>query len=58
MAAPLLGAGLANVDYDLLFALSAVINLAALVLMRWWVKEPRFVRPAVALPDAGAQQCN
>ena len=53
LAAPLLGAGLADVDYELLFALSAVLNLAALVLMRWWVKEPRFVRPAVALPDAG-----
>ena len=58
VAAPLLGAGLAGVDYDLLFAVSAVINLAALVLMRWWVKEPRFVRPAVALPDATAQQHN
>jgi MFS family permease len=39
---PLLGAWLASVSYDWLFALSAVIYLAALVTMRWWVREPRW----------------
>jgi MFS family permease len=39
---PLLGAWLAGISYDWLFALSAVINLAALVVMRWWVREPRW----------------
>ena len=41
VAAPLIGAGLAGVDYGLLFAAAAVVNLAAFGLMRWWVKEPR-----------------
>jgi len=39
--APLLGAGLANIAYSWLFAASAGIALAAFVLMRWWVREPR-----------------
>ncbi len=39
--APLLGATLAAVNYGWLFALGAAINLAAAVLLRWWVKEPR-----------------
>ncbi|MCI0397970.1 MAG: MFS transporter [Chloroflexi bacterium] len=41
--APLLGAGLATLNYDWLFALSALVSLLALVAMRWWVREPRFV---------------
>lgn len=41
--APLLGAGLAAVGYDWLFALSGVSGLLGFVLMRWWVQEPRFV---------------
>jgi MFS family permease len=44
VVAPLLGAWLASVSYDWLFALSAGINLLALALMRWWVQEPRWVR--------------
>ena len=40
--APLLGAGLAAVGYEWLFALSAVSGLLAFGLMRWWVQEPRF----------------
>lgn len=39
--APMLGAALAGVSYSLLFAISAGVSLAALVLMRWWVREPR-----------------
>jgi MFS family permease len=39
---PLLGAWLASQSYNLAFALSAIINLAALVAMRWWVREPRW----------------
>ncbi|HEY4690353.1 MAG TPA: MFS transporter [Anaerolineae bacterium] len=43
--APLIGAGLAGIDYLLLFAIAALVNLIALVLMRWWVKEPRWASP-------------
>jgi MFS family permease len=39
---PLLGAWLASMSYDLLFALCAITNLAALVALRWWVREPRW----------------
>lgn len=43
LAAPLVGAGLAAVlGYDLLFASSAIITLASLLLMHFWVREPRF----------------
>jgi MFS family permease len=41
VVSPLVGAWLASVDYGWLFALSAGISLAALILMRWWVREPR-----------------
>jgi len=41
MVSPLLGAWLASVDYGWLFALSAGISFVALLLMRWWVREPR-----------------
>lgn len=39
--APLLGAGLARVDYGLLFAISAAVNLVAVALFGAWVREPR-----------------
>lgn len=42
MAGPLVGAWLASSGFGLLFALSAVLSLAALVAMRWWVPEPRW----------------
>jgi len=42
VAAPLLGAWLAGVGYNWLFAISACVNLVALVMMRWWVREPRW----------------
>jgi hypothetical protein len=42
LASPLIGAWLASVGYGLLFALSAAIHLAVLVVLRWWVKEPRW----------------
>jgi MFS family permease len=45
--APLLGVWLAGIGYDLLFTLSAAVNLVALILMRWWVQEPRWARTAV-----------
>jgi len=41
--APLLAAGIAGFSYNLLFAISAMISLLGLILMRWWVKEPRYV---------------
>jgi MFS family permease len=50
VAAPLVGAALASgASYGVLFAASASINLAALILMRWWVKEPRWAKtPAIS----------
>lgn len=42
MVAPLVGAGLASVNYNWLFGASAVISLAAALLMRWGVREPRW----------------
>ncbi len=44
IVAPLLGAWLAGVDYGWLFAVGAVVNLAALIAMRGWVREPRWTR--------------
>ena len=41
VVAPLLGATLARINYDILFALGAAVNLAALALFFWWVQEPR-----------------
>lgn len=40
--APLLAAGIAGISYQLLFAISAATSLSALILMRWWVREPRY----------------
>jgi len=40
--APLIGAGLAQVDYGLLFAVSSCVGWVAFILMRWWVREPRY----------------
>jgi len=39
--APLIGGWLAGFSYNLLFVLSAGINLMSLLLFRWYVKEPR-----------------
>jgi MFS family permease len=51
VVAPLLGAWLASKGYNWLFALSAGINLLALILMRWWVKEPRQARVKTMLTE-------
>ncbi|MEW5986177.1 MAG: MFS transporter [Chloroflexota bacterium] len=40
--APLLGAGLAEMDYDWLFVASVAVNGLAFFIMRWWVREPRY----------------
>jgi hypothetical protein len=48
--APLLGSWLASFSYNWLFALSAGINLLALVLLYWQVKEPRWQVDLDALP--------
>jgi MFS family permease len=45
--APLLGAWLASINYNWLFALSAGVNLVALAMMRWWVQEPRWAQRAI-----------
>lgn len=42
MVAPLIGAGLAMVSYDLLFAVAAAVSLLAAGLFRWQVREPRW----------------
>jgi MFS family permease len=42
MVAPLIGAGLAALGYNVLFAVAAAISLLAAILFRWWVKEPRW----------------
>ena len=44
MVAPLIGAWLAYINYSWLFALSAGVNLFALVALRWFVREPRWAR--------------
>lgn len=41
IVAPLIGAGLASASYDGLFAVCVAIDAVALILMRWWVREPR-----------------
>ncbi len=51
VAAPLLGAWLAGVSYNWLFALSAGVNLVALAMMRWWVREPRWAGAAVVMVE-------
>jgi MFS family permease len=42
IAAPLLGAWLTGIGFVWVFAASAMFNLAALIAMRWWVREPRW----------------
>ena len=49
VVSPLLGVWLAGIDYGALFAVSAAVNLAALIALRWWVQEPR--RAATSLED-------
>lgn len=41
---PLVGAWLASQNYDWLFAVSAAASLAGLVVIRWFVREPRWAR--------------
>jgi MFS family permease len=50
MTAPLIGTWLASVDYGLLFALSAVVNLVAFVALRWRVRDPRWTVSAKPQP--------
>jgi MFS family permease len=42
IVAPLLGAWLATRSYGWLFGVSTAVNVAALVALHWWVREPRF----------------
>lgn len=42
IAAPLIGASLAQMSYSWLFALSAGVYLLAFAALHWWVKEPRW----------------
>jgi MFS family permease len=54
--APLIGAALASISYDLLFAVCVVISSLALILMRWWVREPRWTRSNTASGTPVANQ--
>ncbi|OQA16874.1 MAG: Major Facilitator Superfamily protein [Chloroflexi bacterium ADurb.Bin360] len=45
VVAPLLGTSLAEVDYRLLFAASALAYFTAFGLFKWWVREPRASPP-------------
>jgi MFS family permease len=49
--APLIGTSLVGVSYGLLFALGGVVNLVGLLLLRFWVREPRLAgeRPLVSI---------
>jgi MFS family permease len=51
-ASPLLGVWLAGIGYGWLFAVSAAINLSALIALRWWVKEPRHAVPAPLMSES------
>jgi MFS family permease len=42
IVAPLLGAWLASLSYGWLFGVGAAANVAALIALHWWVKEPRW----------------
>jgi len=42
IAAPLLGAWMADISYQWLFGAGTAVNLAALIALRWWVREPRW----------------
>lgn len=42
IAAPLIGASLAQMSYSWLFALSAGVYLLAFAALHWWVKGPRW----------------
>jgi MFS family permease len=50
-ASPLLGVWLADIGYGWLFAVSAVVNLAAMIALRWWVKEPRQAAQALLMNE-------
>jgi MFS family permease len=47
--APLVGAFLATLNYNILFITSAVISLIAFGLLHWWVQEPRTTSPITTL---------
>ena len=53
LVAPLLGAWLASIGYSWLFAASAGANLAALLALHWWVKEPRWAGSSAVSASAG-----
>lgn len=49
IVAPLLGATLAGLGYAWLFAACVLVNILALLLMRWWVREPRWHAPGALM---------
>ena len=44
MAAPLIGLAFVNIGYSWVFVASMLTSLAALLLLHYWVKEPRFAK--------------
>jgi MFS family permease len=50
MAGPLLGTWLAGIGFPLLFALTATLNLSALLMLHWGVREPRHDGRTTGLP--------
>jgi MFS family permease len=58
IVAPLLGAALAIAGYGWLFGVAALINLAALALFHWWVREPRQARGGSVPDGAGTAEAS
>lgn len=48
---PLIGAWLASMNYDWLFAVGAAFSLAGWVVIRWFVREPRWAAPAMPVVE-------
>ena len=55
IASPLLGAWLASIGYGWLFAIGAAVNLLALVMLHWTVREPRWARVGQVQPTLSSQ---
>ena len=49
--APLLGALLVKVSFSLAFAASMVTSIIALLMLRFWVKDPRFIASSMATTE-------
>jgi MFS family permease len=50
--APLIGSGLAALGYSWLFACSAILSLSSIILLQFWVKDPRWEPTLTGQPSA------